>query len=279
MKIIDTQSEPQIGKVGIRRCGDGRTQSTSLGQLSNSDLLSVLELSQESLKCDKNSLSGFLAKLGSQFLPHSVILATHVQDTGSTKSPTYNLINLSYPAEWLDEYIQKDYFAVDPIKKHLLKPGDSNLCNWSDALRADDNADSRGFIRRLRDHELGEGLTFCHKQAGSRAMSFFSFGGQEIASDSRSQTVLRYMLPYLHEAFVRNHKTSSIAQDCKELTPREKDVLSWAMYGKTNGDIAELLNISERTVKFHIQNVLCKLNASSRAHAVTIALHMGLINA
>jgi DNA-binding CsgD family transcriptional regulator len=279
MKIINPKIEPQKNNSYNRRCGDTFLQSTSLGQLSNSDLLSILELSQESLKCDKYSLAGFLSKLGRQFLPHSVILATQLQHAGNAKLPTYNLINLSYPADWLNEYIQKDYFTVDPIKKRLLKSAGSNLCNWSEILRSEDSAGSLGFIRRLREHELGEGLTFCHKQSGSCAVSLFSFGGQEIAGDSRSQVVLRYMLPYLHEAFVRDNKTQTVAQDCKELTPREKGVLSWAMYGKTNGDIAKLLNISERTVKFHIQNILSKLNASSRAHAVAIALHMGLITA
>jgi DNA-binding CsgD family transcriptional regulator len=49
------------------------------------------------------------------------------------------------------------------------------------------------------------------------------------------------------------------------------------MAGKTNWEISLILNISERTVKFHIQNTMEKLQASSRAHAVAIALGEGLI--
>jgi len=61
------------------------------------------------------------------------------------------------------------------------------------------------------------------------------------------------------------------------LSAREIEVLQSAACGHSNKQIAALLKISEETVKAHMKNVLCKLNANDRTHAVTIALKRGII--
>ena len=62
-----------------------------------------------------------------------------------------------------------------------------------------------------------------------------------------------------------------------ELTPREMQVLQLLAEGLVNRDIAERLNISEHTIKFHIGSILGKLQVSSRTEAVTRGLRSGLI--
>jgi DNA-binding NarL/FixJ family response regulator len=61
------------------------------------------------------------------------------------------------------------------------------------------------------------------------------------------------------------------------LTPREIEVLSLVAQGFGNKEIAAKLGPSVGTVKIHVQNILAKLNATDRTHAVTIALKRGLI--
>ena len=56
---------------------------------------------------------------------------------------------------------------------------------------------------------------------------------------------------------------------------REVDVLQLMADGKTNGDIARALFVSEGTVKFHVKNILRKLNASNRAEATSRYLRSG----
>jgi two-component system, NarL family, response regulator YdfI len=63
----------------------------------------------------------------------------------------------------------------------------------------------------------------------------------------------------------------------EELTPREVQVLRLLAEGLVNRQIAERLNISEHTIKFHIGSILAKLQASSRTEAVTRGLRAGLI--
>lgn len=61
------------------------------------------------------------------------------------------------------------------------------------------------------------------------------------------------------------------------LSAREMEVLHHAASGNSNRRIAERLTISEETVKAHMKNVLAKLAANDRTHAVTIALKRGII--
>lgn len=63
----------------------------------------------------------------------------------------------------------------------------------------------------------------------------------------------------------------------EELTPREIQVLQLLAEGLVNRDIADRLNISEHTIKFHIGSILGKLQVSSRTEAVTRGLRSGLI--
>src|SRR5882672_9598416 len=61
------------------------------------------------------------------------------------------------------------------------------------------------------------------------------------------------------------------------LTSREIDVLRLIASGNANKVIADQLAITEETVKSHVTNILSKLGANDRTHAVTIALKRGII--
>jgi DNA-binding NarL/FixJ family response regulator len=63
----------------------------------------------------------------------------------------------------------------------------------------------------------------------------------------------------------------------EELTPREKEALMLLAQGKQNKEIAAELDITERTVKFHISSILAKLGAGNRTEAVRIAVQQGLV--
>ena len=62
-----------------------------------------------------------------------------------------------------------------------------------------------------------------------------------------------------------------------ELSSREVEVLRRIAAGDSNKQIADQLSIGEATVKSHITNILSKLSANDRTHAVTIGLKRGII--
>jgi len=200
---------------------------------------------------------------------------------GLIPSPSENLkaeqipfINVGFSDEWLKQYQTCNYFSCDPIKRARLSGAD--FLRWSDIFARAEKKVEKEYIRQAREHDVYEGLTVGAQRNSSSLITFFSFIGANLASNERDQMMLQYLAPYLHEAMCKVTPPASAAKH-SPLSERETEVLSWAMAGKTNWEISMILNISERTVKFHIQNVMVKLEASSRAHAVAIALGQGLI--
>jgi DNA-binding NarL/FixJ family response regulator len=63
----------------------------------------------------------------------------------------------------------------------------------------------------------------------------------------------------------------------EDLTARELEVLRLIQEGHKNKQIADKLSISENTVNFHIKNLVDKLGANDRTHAVTIAVRRGML--
>jgi len=61
-----------------------------------------------------------------------------------------------------------------------------------------------------------------------------------------------------------------------DLTPREVEVLQLVIAGKTNKAIANEIDISEKTVEFHLDNIYSKIGARTRLMASVWALHNGI---
>ena len=62
-----------------------------------------------------------------------------------------------------------------------------------------------------------------------------------------------------------------------DLTPRELEVLGLLAEGSTNKQIAHALNISDNTVRCHVNNIMEKLQVSDRTEAVAFALKKGVL--
>ena len=65
-------------------------------------------------------------------------------------------------------------------------------------------------------------------------------------------------------------------ESVSQLSKREKEVLLWLTKGKSSWEISVILSISERTVNFHVMNIMQKLEAVSRIQAVALAVEKGL---
>jgi DNA-binding CsgD family transcriptional regulator len=78
----------------------------------------------------------------------------------------------------------------------------------------------------------------------------------------RVRAIAQASLVAIHQARIQALATKA------HLTDRERDVLSFLLLGRTLDDIAGLLSLSRRTVKFHQGNILQKLGADSRADLI-----------
>lgn len=113
--------------------------------------------------------------------------------------------------------------------------------------------------------------------AGARAMVTREASGEilEAAANAASRGLL-VLDPDLTASFLPSPLGPVHAFE-EMLTPREMEVLQLLAEGMTNKAIAEQLQISRHTVKFHVNAILGKLNAQSRTEAVVRATRSGLL--
>ena len=81
------------------------------------------------------------------------------------------------------------------------------------------------------------------------------------------------------QAAARLMQAVSAPESPEALTERETEVLRLIAQGKANKEIARSLNISEKTVKVHVSNILSKLGVQSRTQATLYAIRVGLVSA
>ena len=108
-------------------------------------------------------------------------------------------------------------------------------------------------------------------KAGARAYLLKSFLRKELLDTIRAVHAGQKRIPSDLATQVADH----IADD--SLTFREIEVLRLIAAGNANKLIADQLSIAEETVKGHVKNILSKLSANDRTHAVTIGLKRGII--
>lgn len=77
-------------------------------------------------------------------------------------------------------------------------------------------------------------------------------------------------------ASVRGAPKEAPAQEKDRLSPRERQIMAWIAAGASNKEIARALDLAESTVKIHVQNILKKLNLTSRVQAAVYAVEHGL---
>ena len=109
-------------------------------------------------------------------------------------------------------------------------------------------------------------------KAGAAGYLLKSMLRRELVDTIRSVHAGRRRMPPEIAAGIAEHASDDA------LSQREIEVLRQVADGNGNKRIAQLLGISEETVKAHMKNILSKLDANDRTHAVTIAVRRGIFD-
>ena len=120
------------------------------------------------------------------------------------------------------------------------------------------------------------------RSAAGRVTTYFSFSRVGCEFGSRLYHLLSLLLPYLHETLTRvmieeRRVYARVVRTECSVTDREAEILRWIRDGKTNHDIARILEVSPFTVKNHIQKILRKMGVENRSHAVARAISLGIL--
>jgi DNA-binding CsgD family transcriptional regulator len=183
---------------------------------------------------------------------------------------SYKISN--YPDDWIAEYIEREYRLIDPsivLGQKMLHP-----LVWPTLEEDPKVAD---FYRRAKQAGLVSGFTIPN------------FGpditvGLLTVSTHKS---LAWTTEYLrqHHLFWRTTASAIYTRSLEigrpihaaKLTLRQRECLTWSARGKTSWETAQIMDISEATVNFHLRGAIKRLEARNKNQAAIRALSMELI--
>jgi DNA-binding CsgD family transcriptional regulator len=183
----------------------------------------------------------------------------------------------TYAKEWVERYRARNYQRIDPVLPESMK-GILPL-DWRNLppLRS---ATSRFFGEA---HEYGvkkQGLSIPVRGAkGDVAIFTVNTDLPDADWEGFKQRNIREFLLiafYFHQQVMALEGFRS-ASEIRELSPRERDMLWWTAEGKTTKEIALILGLSDRTVRFYIENAMTKLRCHSKAQCVAKAIRIGAL--
>jgi DNA-binding CsgD family transcriptional regulator len=180
------------------------------------------------------------------------------------------LRNLTNPTQWMEEYAQRGYLAHDPVRRELenrLARGERHGVFAWDAYERPLCPVEEEIITRRRAYGLQQGFSAYCESPNHDSVFLLSFASARkgVPSD-RALLVGRTVVPHLSRCRKRLDLSTRVAR----LTDRERVVAGWLVAGKSNAVIAEILGLAEATAKFHVANILLKLETVNRPAAVAV---------
>ncbi|QPF73600.1 LuxR family transcriptional regulator [Roseateles sp. DAIF2] len=192
----------------------------------------------------------------------------------SFSNPKTILLN-NYPKGWQQRYESQDYLAVDPTVAHCRVSTDPLV--WSEALFADAPA----LWEDAQAHGLRHGWAQSSLDAlGVGGMLTLARGAEPLTRGwlLSEEMKLRWLVCVAHQSLSRLLRSRHGRPLQAALSGRELEVLKWTADGKTSGEIATILAVSENTVNFHVKNAVAKMRTCNKTSAVVQAAMLGLLN-
>ena len=144
-------------------------------------------------------------------------------------------------------------------------------------------AEHRALFNLVNDNELQNLAALLLPGADGEIGALFAFSRVDHDLDASLCHAVELLIPHLHHTFIRvlhnerDQLQASMPREVRVVTPRQQEILMLIKEGKTNTEIADVLDCSQWTVKNHIQNILRRLGTSSRAHAISRAMSLGIL--
>jgi LuxR family quorum sensing-dependent transcriptional regulator len=179
----------------------------------------------------------------------------------------------TWPDDWMIQWSAQNYVSVDPVVNQLLVRNDP--LRWSDTRGANDDAGAR-VLDEATEFRLKDGFALPIYSRDGFVVGI-SMGTEHYELGKQDEACLHLASLYFHAKLERLRAENTPRLRGPRLTPRERECLSWVAAGKTDWEISQILNIAEQTAHEYVQNALTKLNATTRAQAVAIAIFSKLI--
>ena len=237
----------------------------SLLDLALADFIDGLESSNNELGM-RAAASRFAGRLGFRWFAY----------LGFSK-PALKVLS-SYPLAWSRHYIDQRYETIDPVIGRARSS--RNVFQWDRRAFSAASRPQRKFLAEASEYQIRSGISV-PIDGGFGRLALFT-----LATDAEAE---KGSLPieiadtvhlagfYYHSHVYAKLQLALRRSNCVHLTQRELECLTWAARGKNMAETALILDISTRTVVFHLENARTKLDASNVTQAAFEAQRLGLI--
>lgn len=193
--------------------------------------------------------------------------------TGSTEKGALS----NYPDDWRLRYAERRYEYQDPVARRLFD--ERKGFYWDEnSLRKKGRLNIRKGEVFFEGAEFGLKEGYAHLIPDSRGYAALtSFCGDHVEKDPKMLPAMHMVSTYMYNKY-KDLTSPQLVTDLPHLTPRQRECLQWVAGGKSDWDIAAIMNIGQATVHSHIEAAKRALGVRTRVQAVVKAFHFGLID-
>jgi LuxR family transcriptional regulator/LuxR family quorum-sensing system transcriptional regulator CciR len=218
----------------------------------------------------REALAAFVAPHGIEYLGYMVVR----RDMRRVPVPQGAIFG-SYPKEWVQNYAALGLEDDDPFLLAAIRL--TAPMRWLDLHRVQDFTPRVQQILDFHDrHGLRDGWVVpLFGARGSVALMTFATGTPQLNLTAAEVERLRLASHVVHG----RHLVLTGEEEASpyQLSPREVEVLTWVVRGKSNASIAGILGISEHTVDTLLRRTFRKLEVTDRVSAALVAVGTGLV--
>ena len=183
----------------------------------------------------------------------------------------------TYDPVWVQRYVDRDYLRIDPVVSGCFQrfhPVDWKKLDWTSRA-------ARAFRDDARAHGVGNQGFSIPIRGPNGQFALFTLSHHADDADwadftRENQRDLILVAHYFNQKALELEAPRN-PEPVKPLSPREIDALTFLALGYARGQVAEMLSISEHTLRAYIESARHKLNASNTTHAIARAIVEGLI--
>lgn len=234
----------------------------------------------------KTKLDTFLRALASaEFLDEIHGLVISLRDAFEIDHAVYHWVSAdgeqygfgTYDPVWAQRYVDKEYLRIDPVVLGCFQrfhPVNWKSLDWSSKA-------ARAFRQDSIDFGIGNQGFSVPIRGPSGQFALFSVShnctdDEWVDFTGKNQRDIILIAHYLNQKALDIEKGRA-PDPVRPLSPREVDTLTYLAMGYGRGQVADMLSISEHTLRAYIESARFKLGALNTTHAVAKALGEGFI--
>ena len=174
-----------------------------------------------------------------------------------------------WPEGWTKHYDERRYLRHDPVMERLITS--VTPFAWSDVpLQRHERPTGFRLMQEAGEAGLLEGFSIPIFDP-SGAQGCITLAGRSLDLRPDVARALHMASLYVFGLAERLHAASQVPGR-EALSEREREVLRWISIGTSQGRVAEILGLSERTVEAHLRNARHKLGTTNTVHTTVVAL-------